>query len=228
MAVSSRRLAYLIHSRHRKLTPKFPDDAGTRANYRFAPQRAPAVSIANIIRKFLVCGLSKLAEASGLAIPGDAAKQIDQIAKAKFQPVAVELLWSSLKLDPAHNCGHVTFGLPFRTGVEQSICSRCGRRLGRGLRGTCSASPAWGQPNRSFIFAAGNAIPLPARIMQVGDVYDALRSQRPYKKAVDHGCAVEVIMRGDGRTQPEHFDPEVLAAFAGIAHRFAAIYDQPA
>lgn len=72
----------------------------------------------------------------------------------------------------------------------------------------------------------GEAIPLAARIMQICDVYDALRSHRPYKSSIDHTRVVEIIVRGDGRTQPTHFDPVVLACFVGQAERFAAIYDQ--
>ncbi len=70
----------------------------------------------------------------------------------------------------------------------------------------------------------GAAIPLAARIMQICDVYDALRSQRPYKPPFDHDRAVDILIRGDGRTRPEHFDPAVLNAFTAHADRFAAIY----
>ena len=69
------------------------------------------------------------------------------------------------------------------------------------------------------------AIPLAARIMQICDVYDALRSLRPYKQPVDHALTVDIITHGDGRTLPVHFDPAVLAAFTGQADRFSAIYD---
>jgi putative two-component system response regulator len=74
----------------------------------------------------------------------------------------------------------------------------------------------------------GEAIPLAARIMQICDVYDALRSKRPYKPPIEHKCTLAIITLGDGRTQPEHFDPAVLAGFAAQADRFAAIYDQHA
>jgi putative two-component system response regulator len=43
---------------------------------------------------------------------------------------------------------------------------------------------------------AGEAIPLAARLMAVADVYDALRSRRPYKKAFDHAEAVDIIVQG--------------------------------
>ncbi|WP_296449386.1 response regulator [Rhodoferax sp. UBA5149] len=72
----------------------------------------------------------------------------------------------------------------------------------------------------------GAAIPLTARIMQICDVYDALRSRRPYKAPIAHARTVEIITQGDGRTRPEHFDPAVLACFVRQAERFAAIYDQ--
>ncbi len=71
----------------------------------------------------------------------------------------------------------------------------------------------------------GEAIPLTARIVNICDVYDALRSQRPYKPAFDHLTAVDVILHGDGRTQPEHFDPTVLAAFTQSHQTFQNIFE---
>jgi len=55
----------------------------------------------------------------------------------------------------------------------------------------------------------GNAIPLSARIMALADVYDALTSVRPYKKAWTHEDASEEIIRNSGIA----FDPAVVEAF---------------
>jgi len=74
----------------------------------------------------------------------------------------------------------------------------------------------------------GEDIPLAARIMAIGDVYDALRSQRPYKPAFEHLQAVDIITRGDGRTEPEHFDPDVLAAFGQNRESFRDIFEKTA
>lgn len=55
----------------------------------------------------------------------------------------------------------------------------------------------------------GEAIPLSARIMALGDVYDALTSKRCYKEAFDHDRSVGIITGGSGK----HFDPDIVAAF---------------
>jgi putative two-component system response regulator len=71
---------------------------------------------------------------------------------------------------------------------------------------------------------SGEQIPLAARIACVCDVYDALRSKRPYKPAFEHERSLEIILVGDGRTRPEHFDPAVLEGFRNMAGTFEEIY----
>ncbi len=54
-----------------------------------------------------------------------------------------------------------------------------------------------------------NEIPLEARLMAIVDVYDALRSKRPYKDYLSHQKACEIICQGEG----SHFDPKLVAVF---------------
>ena len=62
----------------------------------------------------------------------------------------------------------------------------------------------------------GQEIPLPARIVAVADVYDALTSVRPYKPAYPAYEAKAIIRRESGR----HFDPVIVAVFC---RRFGAL-----
>ncbi len=65
----------------------------------------------------------------------------------------------------------------------------------------------------------GNEIPVAARLMAIADVYDALISERVYKKAFSHESAVELIRSGRG-TQ---FDPDVTDAFLALSDTFREI-----
>jgi HD-GYP domain-containing protein (c-di-GMP phosphodiesterase class II) len=56
-------------------------------------------------------------------------------------------------------------------------------------------------------------IPLPARLMAIIDVYDALISERPYKKAFSHEEAIRIIQEGRGTT----FDPVLTDLFLSVA-----------
>lgn len=62
----------------------------------------------------------------------------------------------------------------------------------------------------------GEDIPLEARIVKIADIYDALTSERPYKRALTKAEALEIIFNGDGRVEPSHFDPKVLEAFKDL------------
>jgi putative two-component system response regulator len=80
---------------------------------------------------------------------------------------------------------------------------------------------AGGYPNGK----GGEDIPIAARIMYICDIYDALRSKRPYKPALDHPAAMGIIVKGDGRTQPEHFDPAILAMFKNNHQSFQRLFE---
>jgi putative two-component system response regulator len=65
----------------------------------------------------------------------------------------------------------------------------------------------------------GDDIPIPARLMALADVYDALISPRIYKPGMTHHEAAEIIVRGNGK----HFDPDVVHAFLRLEHEFMDI-----
>ncbi len=68
----------------------------------------------------------------------------------------------------------------------------------------------------------GEDVPLCGRIMALADVYDALRSKRPYKPAFSHEKSFGIIMEGAG----QHFDPRVVEAFKSLEDEFARIRKQ--
>jgi putative two-component system response regulator len=71
----------------------------------------------------------------------------------------------------------------------------------------------------------GKDIPLAARIIKVADIYDALRSHRPYKEPFDHDKARQVIEQGDGRVLQKHLDPQVKDVFSNEHEKFREIFD---
>ena len=65
----------------------------------------------------------------------------------------------------------------------------------------------------------GEEIPLQGRIMAIADVYDALVSERPYKKAFSHEQAVDIIKNDSGT----HFDPHIVEVFLSVADEFEMV-----
>lgn len=66
---------------------------------------------------------------------------------------------------------------------------------------------------------AGDDIPIPARLMAVADVYDALICRRVYKEGMPHEQAVLIMIEGRGK----HFDADMLDAFLEIQEEFREI-----
>lgn len=64
------------------------------------------------------------------------------------------------------------------------------------------------------------SIPLSARIVAISDVYDALRTRRPYKLPLEHVIAVSMMAKESG----SHFDPGLIEVFLGVADEFDAIH----
>lgn len=59
---------------------------------------------------------------------------------------------------------------------------------------------------------AGENIPLPARIFAIVDVWDALTSERPYRKAIPSDKVMAYISEQSGM----HFDPNIVSIFLAI------------
>ena len=65
----------------------------------------------------------------------------------------------------------------------------------------------------------GAQIPLAARLMAVADVFDALISERVYKRAFSHDEAASIIREGRGA----HFEPSIVDAFDAQFDEFCTI-----
>jgi len=65
-----------------------------------------------------------------------------------------------------------------------------------------------GYPDR----LAGDAIPLPARIISVVDAYDAMTTTRPYRQAMPVARACEILAENVG----PQWDPAIVACFLGL------------
>lgn len=69
---------------------------------------------------------------------------------------------------------------------------------------------------------SGHNIPISARIVALADVFDALTSERPYKKAFSYYEAMEIIKEGRGR----HFDPEMVDCLLKHELEFSSLYQK--
>jgi putative two-component system response regulator len=68
-------------------------------------------------------------------------------------------------------------------------------------------------------------IPVEGRITAFADQYDALRSLRPYKPPFDYVMAYRIMLEGNERMGPHHFDPRLLEIFKDTHKSFEKIYE---
>ena len=73
---------------------------------------------------------------------------------------------------------------------------------------------------------AGEAIAIEAAIVHVADVYDNLRAPRPYREELPHSKAVDILVNGDEKSSPEHFNPDVLQALLTQHRDIESIYER--
>jgi len=73
---------------------------------------------------------------------------------------------------------------------------------------------------------SGENIPLGARILTVADAYDAMKSDRPYRKALSEEKAIQELKHGSG----SQFDPQIIEVFLEILKQNLSrdsLFDQP-
>jgi putative two-component system response regulator len=96
---------------------------------------------------------------------------------------------------------HATIGYELLQGSSSRVL-QAGAEIARGHHEKFDGS---GYPQG----LKGEDIPIFSRIVAVADVFDALTSERPYKKAWDVEAAVDFLKAGSG----SHFDPACVTAF---------------
>ena len=68
----------------------------------------------------------------------------------------------------------------------------------------------------------GEKIPISAQVVSIADVYDALTSERCYKKAFDHDTAIQMILDG----QCGQFNPLLLKCLKELSFQLSKMFDK--
>jgi response regulator RpfG family c-di-GMP phosphodiesterase len=168
--------------------------------------------------------------------------QILSRAERYREQLSTELIEKIVTAAPLHDLGKVGIPdqillKPSRHTADETVIMRTHAMLGETI--LTAASGADLQPTSLFNIAAriagghhenwdgsgyprglvGTDIPLEARLMALADVYDALTTERIYKKAWTHEAASEEIYRLSGKK----FDPDLVFAFGQAEARFREI-----
>jgi len=108
---------------------------------------------------------------------------------------------------------HVTFGAQVIEDIKSRTSQHAFLEFARTM--AISHHERWngtGYPNK----LSGEEIPFLGRILAIADVYDALVSERPYKKPFSHEQAVDIIKEDSG----QHFDPGLVDIFLANHQKF--------
>lgn len=114
--------------------------------------------------------------------------------------------------------GHTQLGADFMTGYDEPVFVMA-RTIAAQHHENWDGS---GYPNG----LKGDEIALEAAIVHVIDVYDNLRAPRPYREELPHHQAIEIIVNGDDKSNPDHFNPKVLQALLAQHRDIEAIYER--
>lgn len=102
---------------------------------------------------------------------------------------------------------HVTYGVDVLRTAESNIAKQQYSMFNMGIE-IVEGHHEWWDGSGYPYNKSGYEIPLSARIVAVADVFDALTSKRPYKKAYGFEESINYIIEGSGR----HFDPTIISS----------------
>jgi putative two-component system response regulator len=108
---------------------------------------------------------------------------------------------------------HTTFGETIIEKIQEEAGESMFLTHGKIMAGTHHEKWSGGGYPRGLV---GSDIPLQGRMMAIVDVYDALVSVRPYKKAFSHKEALQII---SGENE-KHFDPAITEVFLSASEEF--------
>ena len=152
---------------------------------------------------FLELDINALSESAPLhdigkiAIPDTILKKPGKLTKKEFEEIKKHTL---IGAEAIKNAMHMTRSKDFLRSAETVVISHHEKWDGSGY--------PYG--------LAGNNIPIGGRVMAIVDVYDALVSERPYKRAYSHEEATEIILSESGK----HFDPTMIETFIEVSDQF--------
>ena len=145
----------------------------------------------------LLCQSSQLHDVGKIAISDCILKKTGRLTAAEF----------------AEMQHHAAFGVGFIEKLEDGEADSAFLRYAKTFAGY--HHERWDGTGYPYGLS-GEAIPLLGRLMAIVDVYDALTSDRPYKRAFSHQDAVRIILDGKGT----HFDPDLVSLFEQVAEQF--------